>query len=102
MLKMLRAPSARPELVLDQRAARLEDPVREQVGFDGPLGRSRVIFTLPLLNGPTQLQAAVVLHDNGVIPAYLGDPQGNLIGFDTSVWVGRMLTATKTWDTRRL
>lgn len=100
MLKMLRAPSARPELVLDPRGARLEDPAAlAQVGFDGPLGRQRVVETLPLAGGPCQLRAAVALHDHAV--AYLGDPQGNLVGV-SDVWVGRLLIATKAGDTRRL
>jgi hypothetical protein len=99
----LRKLSARPELVIGSPAPDLVDDVVTQsdVGIAGPFGRARVVEALPLnkAGGPLLLKAAQVMHDAAL--CYLADPSGNLIGFD-AVWVHRLLSATKTSDTRRL
>jgi hypothetical protein len=86
-------------VVLDQTAFGLIDPSSSFVGRPAPLGRERVLFALPLDPGPALLSPPTVVRDNG--PAYLADPQGNLVGF-APVWVSRMLTVRMTEDTRRL
>jgi hypothetical protein len=53
---------------------------------------------LPLDPGPALLSPPTVVRDPG--SAFLADPDGNLIG-EAAVWVGRMLTARWTEDTRR-
>jgi hypothetical protein len=68
------------------------------VGREGPLGRERVLFALPLEPGPALLSPPTVVRDAGA--AYLADPDGALIG-DPAVWVDRMLTVRVTEDTRR-
>ena len=84
----------RPELVVSDRPDSVADPsTSTRVGFSGPLGRRRVLFALPLENGPVQLVAPVVIH--------VADPSGTLIG-KPGVRVSRMLTARWTEDTRRL
>jgi len=88
----LRHPSDRPSVVVD--------PAAYGVGFPpgGPLGRERVMSALPLDPGPALLSPPTVVRDPG--SAFLADPDGNLIG-EAAVWVGRMLTARWTEDTRR-
>jgi hypothetical protein len=98
-MKALRTPSARPELVVNDQGGRI-GPNGIQTGFDGPLGLSRVIFTLPLVNGPVQIGAGEVLHASDI--GYVSDPQDSLIGVRNGVWVDRLLTATVEWNTRRL
>jgi hypothetical protein len=99
-MKQLRPLSPRPELVVGSPdAARIEDPVRTQVGVrEKPIGRSRVVFAIPLnKDGPQQLRRAEVLQ--GTLVA---DPAGNVIGKSGSVWVHRLLWAAPVADTRRL
>ena len=96
----LRPPSARPTLATDERGAALVDTGAGQIGLDGPITRERVLLTLPLKNGPRQLAGSTVFHDTDT--SYLADTANQLIGFDTVLWVHRLLTATVTWDTRRL
>jgi hypothetical protein len=100
-MKPLRTPSDRPELVVDPRAYRVYDsPTDTSVGFQGPFGRARCLYALPVNESPQAwLAPHRVIHDNG--GAYLADPEGNLIGMN-GVWVPRMLTARWTEDTRRL
>lgn len=93
------ATSSRPTVVVDPVAFGVADPTRIRVGRPAPLGRERVLFALPLDPGPALLRAPTVLRDRG--PAFLADPQGNLVGV-AAVWVSRMLTARWTEDTRRL
>ena len=95
----LRLPSARPELLLDQRARRVGDESPATVGIPGPFGRERVLPVLPLKDGPVRLEPPMVVH--AADASYLADPGGQLIGQD-GVWVQRLLPATTTWDTRRL
>ena len=92
--------SPRPEIILDQFPTVFGDPAGAQVAPPQTLvvGRSRVVFALPLNEGPRQLSSVEALVDEGLV----GDPQGNVIGRGVTVWVMRMLTATVTWDTRRL
>jgi hypothetical protein len=102
-MQTLRTLSARPEIVVDNQGFRLTDPTdNSQVGIPGPFGRQRIVTALPLNDsetGPVQLAAAVALHDAQSF--YLGDPNGNLIGWP-ALWVHRMLSARWTQDTRRL
>lgn len=98
-MENLRHTSLRPAVVVDPAAFGVVDPNRTFVGRPAPLGRERVVFALPLDPGPALLQPPTVLRDDG--PAFLADPQGNLIG-EPATWVSRMLTARWTEDTRRL
>ena len=96
-MQQLRNLSARPELLQSDAGDLVIDPVQQQIGVPGPLGRNRVVFTLPM--APVQLRPRNVVHDGG--GAYLADPDGNLIGTDRII-VHRMLAARWTEDTRRL
>ena len=88
--------SPRPELLVGLTPP-VVDPQGAHIGFTGPLGRERVLTTLPLNgSGPQQLEGATVVA-NGYT---LADPSGNLIGENNAVWVSRMLTAERTEDTR--
>lgn len=99
-MRPLRRESARPELVVDDRAHRLRDPASgTYVGVPAPFGRERCLSTLPLDPGPVWLAGPRVLHDPD--GGYLADPSGTLVGFG-AVIVDRMLTARWTEDTRRL
>src|SRR5215467_5757320 len=96
----LRPLSPRPELVVGSPdAARIEDPGKTQVGVRGsPVGRSRVVFALPLnKDGPQQLRRAEVL-----LGTLVADPAKNVIGRSNDVWVHRLLWAAPGSDTRRL
>jgi hypothetical protein len=96
----LRHPSPRPSVVVDPAAFGVVDPASGSlVGRPGPFGRERVMSALPLDPGPALLSPPTVVHDPG--SSYLADPDGALIG-EPAVWVGRMLTARWTEDTRRL
>jgi hypothetical protein len=93
----LRPPSARPEILLDQRSGAVQDPASlTRVGRSGPFGRERCLFALPL--PVTELDRGVLLKDQD--GAMLGDAAGNVIGV-TRVYVHRMLSAGKVEDTRR-
>jgi hypothetical protein len=97
-MQHLRHPSPRPSVVVDPAAFGVVDPSGGFVGRAAPLGRERVMSALPLNPGPALLSPPTVVHDPG--SAFLADPDGNLIG-EAAVWVGRMLTARWTEDTRR-
>jgi hypothetical protein len=100
MTASLNQPSPRPTVLVSNEAI-VRSPDKTQPGIAGPLGRSRVLFALPLNKaGPVQLQRAEII--NGPPAAFAGDPQVNLIGFAGAAWVHRMLTADRTTDTRRL
>lgn len=103
-VKQLRNVSERPQLVVDERGRSVGVPVSNvtHVGRQGPLGRHRLVEALPLnkAGGPLQLTAARVLHDSQF--CYLGDPDGNLVGDRSALWVHRMVTAKLTINTRRL
>jgi hypothetical protein len=93
----LRQLSARPTLLPDQDSHAVADAVPNFIGTPGPLGRNRIVSTLPM--APTLLVPPSVVKDqNG---SYLADPSGALIGFP-KVIVHRMLQARWTEDTRRL
>lgn len=92
------ATSPRPSVVVDPAAFGVIDATGDFVGRPAPLGRERVLFALPLNPGPALLRPPTVLRSG---PAFLADPQGNLVGF-APVWVSRMLTARWVEDTRRL
>jgi hypothetical protein len=93
----LRAPSPRPELLKDQRSDAVQDPASvTQVGRQGPFGRARCLFALPL--AVTELSRGVLLRDQD--GAMIADPAGNVIGV-ARVYVHRMLYARPTEDTRR-
>jgi hypothetical protein len=94
----LRHPSDRPSVVVDPADFGVGDPGSNFVGRAGPLGRERVMSALPLDPGPALLSPPTVVRDPGA--AFLADPDGALIG-EAAVWVGRMLTARWTEDTRR-
>lgn len=100
-MAQLRPVSPRPELVVGvPNEARLESPGGSQVGIAGPLGRSRVVFALPLNgSGPVQLAKLSAVQGSG---ALLADPSGNVIGTSGPVWVSRLLFACLTENTRRL
>jgi hypothetical protein len=97
-MEHLRHPSPRPSVVVDPAAYGVGFPPGQVVGRPGPFGRERVMSALPLDPGPALLSPPTVVRDPGA--AYLADPDGNLIG-EAAVWVGRMLTARWTEDTRR-
>jgi hypothetical protein len=93
----LRNLSPRPTFLRDQDTHQVVDPVPNFIGVPGPLGRHRIVSTLPM--APTLLKPPAVVKDqNG---SYLADPSGALIGFP-KVIVHRMLSARWTEDTRRL
>jgi hypothetical protein len=93
----LRAPSPRPEVLLDQRSGAVQDPASlTQIGRQGPFGRERCLFALPM---PVQeLSRGVLLKDQD--GAMVADAAGTVIGLPR-VYVHRMLTARWTEDTRR-
>jgi hypothetical protein len=98
-MSFLRHPSPRPSIVVDPADFGVVAPQDGSfVGRSGPFGRERVMSALPLDPGPALLSPPTVVRDPGA--AYLADPDGNLIG-EAAVWVGRMLTARWTEDTRR-
>jgi hypothetical protein len=100
-METLRTPSLRPELVVNDQGGRIGEN-GTQVGFDAPPGLERVVFTLPLINGPTQVDGGEVLHASDI--GYVGDAAQppNMIGQSGPVWIDRLLTATVEWNTRRL
>ena len=53
----------------------------------------RVVYALPLDNGP-------VLLDHGSSVLYVVDPQDNVVGLTSALWVDRLLFATVTPNTR--
>jgi hypothetical protein len=83
--------SARPTLLVD---GGIVGTPTTQVGVAGPLGRARVVMTLPFKDGPRLLQPAEVL-------AGIADPSGSRVGWPP-IWVHRLVVATKAEDTRRL
>jgi hypothetical protein len=102
--QLLRPLSARPEVVVDSTApalALVTDQTTQLAAQSGPLGRDRVVSALPLNrnSGTCILKPPLVLRDNGDF--VIVDPDGNVIGAD-GIRVYRMLSATKTIDTRRL
>jgi hypothetical protein len=102
--QLLRPLSARPEVVVDSTApalALVTDQTTQLAARAGPLGRDRVVSALPLNrnSGTRILKPPLVLRDNGDF--VIVDPDGNVIGAD-GIRVYRMLSATKTIDTRRL
>jgi len=100
-MKQLRHLSARPELVVGSPTPNPIGDATTQVGVSGPLGRGRLVEALRTnKTGPVQLQAARVIQGSDV--CYVGDSSGNLIGDLKAVWVNRLVTATKTSNTRRL
>jgi hypothetical protein len=99
-MKNLWTLSPRPELVVSDRPDSIVDPSdSSRVGVPGPFGRERVVFALPLENGPVQLVAPAVVRDDQA--GYLADPSGTLIGMP-GVRVQRMVSARWVEDTRRL
>lgn len=101
-MRPLRLGSWRPELIVDDHAFRLWDPVDQTyVGVPGPFGRERVVFALPFNGGgtPSGPLRSWVVHDNDGF--HLADPDGNLVG-RADVWIPRLLDARWTEDTRRL
>ena len=95
----LRHPSDRPSIIVDPAAFDVGiRPPPSIVGRPGPFGRERVMSALPLDPGPALLSPSTAVHDHG--SSFLADPDGNVIG-EPAVWVGRMLTARWTEDTRR-
>ena len=99
VMEHLRHPSPRPAVVVDPAAYGVVDPIRTFIGRPAPLGRERCLFALPLDPGPALVSPPTVLRDPG--SAYVADPEGALIGVP-AVWIGRILTARWTEDTRRL
>ena len=92
--------SARPELVVDQRNRSSQDPQSNTIpGIPGPFGRQRLVSALPLHNGPQTIVKPVALSDqNGVM---LADPNNVVLG-TPGIKIDRLLSATKSRDTRRL
>jgi hypothetical protein len=102
-VKQLRNLSERPQLVVSDLPTRVGDRTdATDVGIGGPFGRHRLVTALPLnkAGGPLQLVPARVIHDSAL--CYLGDPDGNLVGDRSALWVHRMVTAKVTRNTRRL
>lgn len=99
-MTVLRNPSWRPELVVDQGARRLVDQSDSiTVGIGGPFGRERVVYALPLEEAPHVTVADKLVRDASL--GFLADPAGNLVGCE-GLWICRMLTARWVEDTRRL
>lgn len=99
-MAQLRPVSARPELVVGDDSARIEDAGQIQLGVRGaPIWRERVLYALPLNHGqgPVQLARLDSVQGDG---ALLADPSGNVIGQNQPVHVHRMLYARWTEDTR--
>jgi hypothetical protein len=93
--------SARPTLTVDnQGRSFVGDPSTAAIGIPGPLGRARLVFALPTNgDGPVNIASPLVLQ--GPL-SYVADPDGNLIGSTSPVWVHRLVRASRTSDTRRL
>ena len=101
MNQQLRNLSPRPSTIVDNRSKLFPDPsTGTVVGTDGPLGRERIVYALPLGGGPVAIVQPVALADGG--GGQIADPDGNLIGEVSRVIVHRMLSARWTEDTRRL
>lgn len=100
-MRPLRVNSCRPGLLVDPQGFRLVDPdTLSRLGRPGPFGRARVVSALPTGGlGPLPVRPPAVVHDPAC--AYLGDPDGALIGV-AGLTVHRMLTARWVEDTRRL
>jgi hypothetical protein len=100
----LRTPSARPTLIVDSRSRSLSDadtPIPNRIGRAGPFGRSRVVYALPITENPLQwVKPNTLLVDPRA--GAVSDPALDLIGKDKGVYIGRLLTARWTEDTRRL
>ena len=96
----------RPELVVDATAALqpalVRDPLLRFLGLPGPLGRGRLVAALApnRYKGPVQLVAPLLLKDH--LGRLINDPSNTVIGERNALWVTRMVSATKTLDTRRL
>ena len=99
MVESLRHPSARPELLADPSARSVGDPPvpNSRVGIEGPFGRERCVFALPM--GPVELARREVVKDHD--GCLISDPDGNVLGVP-GVIVHRMLSARWVEDTRRL
>jgi hypothetical protein len=96
----LRGLSARPEVLVGPSSVPGDPATGGQIGVAGPLGRGRMVRGVPTnKTGPVQLQAPLLLCDNG--GNLFGDPSSVVLGTQ-GVWVHRMLYATRTIDTRRL
>lgn len=98
---MLRPGSWRPELVVDDQALRLVDPVTEtHVGVPGPFGRERCLVALPTNGtGPVLISPLGVVVSPTAFVSDSDDPV-NLVGHRAGVWVHRILFARRTEDTR--
>lgn len=98
----LRGLSSRPYVVVDERGRSVGEgaSTSSRIGLDGPLGRERCLYALPLNgSGPVQWWPHVVIRDQGSVQ--LADSSGNVIG-EGAVWISRLLTARWVEDSRRL
>lgn len=100
-MKPLRDLSARPELVVDEHGQRVGDVTdRSSVGLQGPFGRERCLYALPLGGvGAQQYAGATLLRDED--SSQVADPDSFVVGTE-GLWISRLLTARWTEDTRRL
>lgn len=97
----LRHLSGRPVVVVDPHSHAVgEAGATSRVGTQGPLGRERVLYALPIGGtGPVRLVAPIVLRDQD--SAMIADAAAAVIGKD-GVLVSRFLSAGRVEDTRRL
>ena len=94
-----RAPNSRSTVLVDPRAFGVVDPSTNFIGeAQQPIGRSRLLYALPLDPGPALLSPATVVRDGSL--AYLVDPAVAMIGESGPLWISRMMTALPTEDTR--
>jgi len=91
--------SPRPELLVGLTPVVGEPAGVTLVGRDGPRGRDRMLFALPLNGtGPVEVVRGRTVTAVG---ARLADPDGDLVGDRAMLWIHRLLTAAATEDTRR-
>lgn len=92
-------PSPRPHALVDPSGRLLADPGGGQIGKPGPLGNERLVWALPLADGPRQLTPDRVVVDS--FGAAIADPDGDLLG-QPALLVARLLDARWSQDSRRL
>ena len=93
----LRPPSPRPGFLVDQTGGVVFDPATAtQVGVPNPLVGARIVKALPM--AWTLIQRPTFVVDARA--RALADPAADQVGRNW-VWVNRMVSATRTEETRR-
>jgi hypothetical protein len=98
----MRGLTDRPSLLVDERGRSIVDPNAAQVGppDQGPISYGHMVTALPLKDGPRLIQPARVMSDSD--GTFLADPNGNIVGDVTPIWLSRIVMAVRTPNTRRI